>query len=392
MPSPSYNKVIVNLAALRKNFKAIQGLVGPEVKILAMVKADAYGHGLIPSATALSAAGALRFGVAELDEGVALRRAGVAGDLVIFLGCQDAHELIIHKLTPVVFDLDNVRHLSAEAVKHNKSRIGVHLKIDVGMGRLGIMPSELKVFAREIDRLPGVFLAGILGHFPMADQVDLQGLTLAQNGKFNRFIEKLKADAVKIGGVEPDLCHVANSAALIRYPETHHQMVRPGITLYGCYPADDQGCCERIALQAVMSFKTQIVQLKEVPSGYGISYGHLFETTRPSCLAVLPVGYANGYLRSLTGKAQVLIRGQRAPICGRICMNACVVDVTDIPEVKVADEVVLLGRQSCGKLEGMISADEVAGWMNTISYEVLCLFGNNNQREYHDTEAGDGDF
>lgn len=385
MPSPSYNKVIINLAALRENFKAIQGLVGPGVKILAMVKSDAYGHGLVHSVQALSAVGALHFGVAELDEGIALRQAGIGGEIVVFLGCRDAHELIIHKLTPVVFDLDNIRRLSADAVKHHNAQLGVHLKIDVGMGRLGIMPDELEVFVSEINRLPGVFLAGILGHFPMADQVDMADQTLAQAGKFKRLIGQLREDAAKTGGLEPGLNHIANSAALIRYPETRHQMVRPGIALYGCYPADDPGCCERIALQPVMSFKTQVVQLKEVPSGYGISYGHLFETTRPSRLAVLPVGYANGYLRCLTGKAQVLIKGRRAPLRGRICMNACVADVTDIPEVKVADEVVLLGRQCCDVQEETISANELAGWMNTISYEVLCLLGNNNQREYKDT-------
>ena len=371
MPQSSYNRIYIDIAALRNNYGMIQNLVGPAVQILAMVKSDAYGHGLIHCAAALSQAGASYFGVAELEEAVALRQAGISGDIILLLGCHDVQALIRHKLTPVVFDLDNIRAISAVATTNNV-QIGLHLKIDVGMGRLGVMPEELQLFTAEIASLPGVYLAGVLGHFPMADQDE--ALTCSQNDAFTKLVGSLADDVGR--ATKPVCIHIANSAALIQYPEVRQKMVRPGISLYGCYPMHN--LAESVKLQPVMSFKTQVVQVKNVPAGYGISYGHLFETRRPSRLAVLPVGYADGYLRSLTGQASVLIKGQRVSVCGRICMNACVVDITDISGVQVGDEVVLLGRQD----NAVISAEEVAGWMNTINYEVLCLFGNNNAREY----------
>ncbi len=371
MPKSSYNRITIDLTAIRDNFRLLQDLAGSAIEILAMVKSDAYGHGLIRCAKALASVGASYFGVAELDEAVALRAAGIDDQIVIFLGCRNVQALIHYKLSPVVFDLASIKAISAAAAAVD-TEIGLHLKVDVGMGRLGIMPEELLPFAGEISRLPGVFLAGVLGHFPMADQDE--PLTRQQNDEFSRLVNTL-ADVVD--GVRPFCVHIANSAALLQYPETHHQMVRPGISLYGCYPST---AIAGIGLRPVMSFKTQVMQIKDVPAGYGISYGHLFVTDRPSRLAVLPVGYADGYLRSLTGRAKVLIRGQRAPVRGLICMNSCVIDVTDIPGVKVADEVVLLGKQKHAE----ISAAEVADWLHTINYEVLCLFGNNNEREYVD--------
>ncbi len=371
MPQSSYNKVIIDLAALRDNFRSVQKKAGSNVRILAIVKSDAYGHGLVRCAEALSSVGASHFGVAELDEGVALREAGITGEIIILLGCSDPQSVLGHNLTPVVFDPENIKDLSAAAVVGN-TQIGVHLKIDVGMGRLGIMPEDMPVYVDLIHRLPGVFLAGVLGHFPMADQN--QTLTMEQNSRFVGLVNNL-ADGERLDSTS--ICtHIANSAAAIQYPDTRQQMIRPGITLYGCYPADN--LANLLDLRPVMSFKTRVVQVKDVPAGYGISYGHLFITERSSRLAVLPVGYADGYLRSLTGQAHVLIRGKDAPVCGRICMNACVVDITDIPDVVVGDEVVLLGRQGLAE----ISAVDIAGWMNTIPYEVLCLFGSNNVRGY----------
>jgi alanine racemase len=372
MSQPSYNRIIIDLSALADNYQTLQNLVGPTVDILAIVKSDAYGHGLIHCTKALSLAGASHFGVAELAEGVALRKAGITDEIIIFLGCNDVRSLINHKLTPVVFDIENIRAISTAAVADNTS-IGVHLKIDVGMGRLGIMPEDLPDYHAEINRLPGVFLAGIISHFPMADQ-DAH-LTRRQNDKFCQLVTSLANNSID-DSTKPICSHMANSAALIQYPETCHQMVRPGISLYGCYPAEN--LAGSVTLKPVLSFKTQVLQVKNVPASCGISYGHLFKTTRPSRLAILPVGYADGYLRSLTGKASVLIKGQRAPVCGRICMNACIVDVTDIPTASVGDEVVLLGRQN----QAEITAAEVATWMDTINYEVLCLFGNSNTREY----------
>jgi alanine racemase len=376
MSATSYNKVSIDLKALCANFKAIQGAVGPGAQVLAMVKSDAYGHGLIQAAQALATVGASSFGVAELAEGIALRESGIPGTVLIFLGTEDAEALIAHHLTPVVFELSNLERLAAQAAQRQVS-IGVHLKIDVGMGRFGILPAEVPIFTAAIQRLPGVHLAGILSHFPQADQD--AGMTGQQNQVFAR----LQDDIAPPDGLgQRVVAHIANSAAIMSCPASYHNLVRPGIALYGCYPAATPTCQLPLDLAPVMSFQTLILQVKEVPTGYGVSYGHLYVTSRPARLAVLPVGYADGYLRSLTGKAQVLIHGQRAPVCGRICMNACVCDITDIPAAQVGDPVVLMGKQAGPAGVAEISAAEIAGWMQTIHYEVLCLFGNSNPREY----------
>nr|MBF0221476.1 alanine racemase [Desulfobulbaceae bacterium] len=372
-----YNTVYIDCAALQHNFQALQAVVTPRVRLLAMVKSDAYGHGLVHSAKALSETGANAFGIAEVDEGVALREAGIQGDIFVFLGSYCFAELIEYGLTPVVFDLNNIRALSAYAEKRNTT-VAVHLKIDTGMGRLGVMPDEISLYIDEITKLPGVSLAGVLSHFPMADQPD-SPTTMNQNVLFDQECDNLNS---KGAFLPKGTYHIANSAALLNFPETRHQMVRPGISLYGCYPSVDPALRNVVSLKPVMSFATKIVQLKTVPADYGVSYGHLSRTARPSRLAILPVGYADGYLRSLTGKASVIVRGQRAPVCGRVCMNATVVDVTDISAAEVGDEVVLMGSQAFADHSAVITADEIAGWMETINYEVLCLFGNSNQRIY----------
>lgn len=383
----SNNRVEIDLAAVQANFKAIRQRVGSASQILAMVKADAYGHGLVPVALAIERAGGAYFGVAEVDEGIALREAGLSGGIVILLGSDYYDEIIHYNLSPVVFDLDNLAALSAAAVKKN-SRVGVHLKVDVGMGRLGIMPDQADLFLRTIKALPKIYLAGIMGHFPSADNIEQMEATKTQFQKFSGLLPKEDGNG-KNGKEMPDnieapLMHIANSAAIIHHPDMYLQLVRPGIALYGYHPAG-RGQKWSFSVQPVMSFKTKVVQVKNVPAGYGISYGHVFVTKRATTLAVLPVGYADGYLRGLTGHAEVLIRGKRAPICGRICMNACLADVTDIPGVSPGEEVVLLGEQTCEDFSGSrqtISADEVAEWMGTISYEILCLFGSNNDRVY----------
>lgn len=384
MTASSYNTIHVDLDALCANFKSIRNCVGAGVQVLAMVKSDAYGHGLIHSAKALATVGGSHFGVAEIEEGISLRKAGIPGTVIVFLGSDDADALIEHRLNPVVFDLGNLERLSGKATLRQAS-IGVHVKIDVGMGRFGILPVEAPSFISAIGKLPGVHLAGILSHFPMADQDST--ITCLQNQEFIRL-----NDAIDQAGFarQDTLAHIANSAAIMGCPESHHDLVRPGIALYGCYPAENPACHAQLDLLPVMSFHTVILQVKEVPEGYGISYGHLHVTKRPARLAVLPVGYADGYLRSLTGQAEVLIRGQRAPVCGRICMNACVIDITHIPDTKVGDQVVLLGKQSGPAGVAEISASEIAGWMKTIHYEVLCLFGNNNPRVYQGAMAANG--
>jgi alanine racemase len=374
----SYNRVEIDLSALQANFQGIRKTVGQQINIMAVVKSDAYGHGQVECAQALYSVGARTFAVAEVWEGVKLRRAGLEGDIVVLLGgSQELYaDIIRHKLTPVVFDVDFLTGLS-DAAARMKMEVKVHLKVDVGMGRIGIMPDEVESYISLIKRLPGISLSGMLSHFPVADEIDSLETTHTQLAQFKNVLADLKSkESGKI------VSHIANSAALIYFPKSHLDMVRPGISLYGCYPDASPTRAKTavpiLELQPVMSFKTRVIQIKEMGPGCGISYGHTFVTRRKSRIAVLPVGYADGYLRILSNRAQVLIGGRRAPVCGRVCMNATLVDVTDLPPVHTGDEVVLLGQQG----DERITADEVAQWMETISYEVLCLLGSFNERFY----------
>lgn len=371
--APSYNRVEIDLAALRSNYRHIQAQVGEGVRLMAIVKSDAYGHGLLPVAQALAREGATTFGVAEVDEGVRLRQAGVKGEIVILLGgmADSFAEVIEFDLQPVVYDLAGVVDLAAYAEQHGRS-VGVHLKIDTGMGRLGIMPDQLDHYLAFLEKSTGVRLAGILSHFPRADDLDDRSQASEQN---RRFGEILATSRQRCGS---SLAHMANSAAILNVTDSHYDMVRPGITLYGCYPFPEAATSSNLQLKPVMSFKTRVIQIKDVPSGYGISYGHTYRTTRPTRLAVLPVGYDDGYLRRLSGRAEVLIAGTRVPVLGRICMNACLADITDLGQVNTGDEVVLMGCQGGAE----ITAEDIAAWSDTISYEILCLFGGNNQRIY----------
>ena len=374
----SYNRVEIDLSALQTNFKSIQEIVGSRIKIMAVVKSDAYGHGLIECGKALYNAGARTFGVAEVWEGLELRKAGLEGNIVVLLGgsSESYIDVIEHKLTPVVFDVDYITGLSDEAARL-KREVGVHLKVDVGMGRIGVMPDEVESYVSLINRLPGLTLIGLLSHFPLADEIGSLQLTHEQLSFFKNILADLKSK--ESGAI---VSHIANSAGLIYFPKSHMDMVRPGISLYGCYPDGSptraKTAVPKLELRPVMSFKTRVIQVKEVGPGFGISYGHTFVTRRKSRIAVLPVGYADGYLRKLSNRAEVLINGKRAPVCGRVCMNASLVDVTDLPPVRTGDEVVLLGKQG----DEEITADEMADWMETISYEVLCLFGSFNERVY----------
>jgi alanine racemase len=378
MEALSFNRVEIDIGALQHNFKSIQLTVGQQVRVMAVVKSDAYGHGLVACAQAIYLAGGRTFGVAEVWEGVTLRRAGLQGEIVVLMGGspESYDEIIKHKLTPVVYDVEFITGLSNAAAGKN-TEVRVHLKVDVGMGRLGVLPAEVESYVSLIRRLPGISLSGLLSHFPVADEIGTAEKTRKQLLYFRSVLARLKTK--EVGSV---VTHIANSAALMYFPDTRLDMIRPGISLYGYYPdaspARAKTAAPMLQLQPVMSFKTRIVQIKELDAGCGISYGHTFVTCRKSRIAVLPVGYADGYLRKLSNRAEVLIGGRRAPVCGRVCMNATMVDITDLPPVHPGDEVVLLGCQG----DAIITADEIAKWMETISYEVLCLFGTFNERVY----------
>jgi len=351
---------LVDHQALRWNLRQISEKVGAGVKILCMVKANAYGHGAPEVSQTLASAGSDAFGVATLEEGVELRHAGIRAPILVLAGAygDQLDEFFAHSLTPVVHDLARLKQLE-QAVKQRGSTLNVQLKIDTGMGRLGLVAEECDTWISEIKKLTALKIEGVFSHFSHAESVE-GDYTRRQLEIFKRVVERLRAENIR-----PSLLHFANSAATITLAAAYFDMVRPGIMLYGVYPSPAMK--SQIGLKPVLAWKTHILQLKKVPADTSISYGQTFITKRESLIATLPIGYADGYPRLLSNRGEVLVGGQRAKVAGRVCMDLTMIDVTDIRNVKQGDEVVLLGRQN----DAEISADQMAAWANTISYEIL---------------------
>jgi alanine racemase len=350
----------VDLSALKQNFRVLRERVGPGVRVLSAVKGDAYGHGAVACAGALAEAGCDAFGVALVEEGAQLRDAGVAGLVLCMggVGRYGAEEAVARGLTPVVYDEGDADRLNAAARAAGR-RLSVHLKVDTGMGRLGVPLPHWERFLDRFAAFDALDIAALMTHFAEAD-----GEGEVFTGEQLRRFRAAAASAQRRGFV-PGFLHAANSAGLLRYPESWFGMVRPGIALYGEPPVPTPG------LEPVMRVTTRVLFVKDLPTGASVSYGRGFVTNRPSRIATLPVGYADGYPRALSGRASVLVRGQRCPVVGTVCMDLCMADVTEVgAPVESGDEVVLLG----GSLPDRIGATEVAGWAGTIPYEVLCGF------------------
>jgi alanine racemase len=362
----------IDLAALRWNLRQVRAKVGAQVKILSMVKANAYGHGTPSVACALAGEGSDAFGVATLEEGVELRQAGIRTPILVVAGIflDQLDQFFENHLTPVVHELDGMQRLE-EAVRNQGKTLDVHVKIDTGMGRIGFLANEMDGWLDELKKLKTLKLQGIFSHFSTAEDV-AGDYTRTQLVTFSNLVQRLRAE-----GIAPPLVHLANSAATITLPAAYFDMVRPGIMLYGIYPS--AAMANQIELKPVLSWQTRIVQLKKVPAGTSISYGQTFVTERESLIATLPIGYADGYSRLLSNRGAALVRGRRAPVAGRVCMDLTTLDVTAIANVQQGDEVVLLGRQG----DAEISADEMAAWANTISYEVLTSIAARVPRFYH---------
>jgi alanine racemase len=363
---------VIDLDALRSNFREIRQRVGPAVKVLAMIKANAYGHGAPVVAQALAAEGCDAVGVATLEEGVELRQAGIRASILILAGVypEQVDEFLHNTLTPVVHELETLRRLDA-ALQDRRTTLKFHLEVDTGMGRIGFLAAEIDSWLPELSKLKSLKLEGIFSHFSEAESRNEQ-YTETQLKNFLRVVDRLRHM-----GLLPPHVHMAKSAALITVPASHLAIVRPGLILYGIYPSPDMA--NEITLKPVLTWKTRIIQLKRLAKGASIGYGRTFMTSRESLIATLPVGYADGYQRVLSNCATVLVRGNRAPVVGRISMDLTTIDVTDIGGVQQGDEVVLLGRQGAAE----ISADEMAGWANTISYEILTSIGARVPRIHH---------
>ncbi len=361
----------IDLGALAFNYRQIGKKISRGVKILGVVKADAYGHGAVPISLKLEQLGVEYLGVAMSDEGVQLRQGGVKTPILLLGGIyrEDVDWALRYRLTPVVFQRDSL-HLLAREARKQKKKVKVHLKVDTGMGRLGVPISLWPAFLCEMKRFPEIELEGILSHYSMADETE---------NPFTQKQWKAFQEAVAIGesmGIHFKYKHISNSAGLTAFPSWSGNLVRPGIVLYGSYPSP--AFRTLIKLKPVMTFKTHVGLLKRVPPRERISYGGTFVTQRESLIATLPVGYADGYNRKLSNRGEVLIRGKRAPVVGRVCMDYIMADVTDIPRVSHGDEVVLMGRQGGAQ----ITAEEIAEKVESISYEVLCLVGKRVPRVY----------
>jgi len=346
--------------ALRRNVAAIRARLAPGVQLLAVVKADAYGHGATQVAPLFERAGVDAFGVATVEEGVEIRRAGVTRPILVLAGAS-AHEIdaaVEHRLGLAILDRAMAQEIHA-ALRDRPLQI--HLKIDTGMGRVGTHPDELPALLDTLRAAPELSLVGIFSHFANADGGN-EEFAASQLRLFHHAV-----DTVRQAGWDPPHIHMANSAAALTRPAAHFSMVRPGIALYGVPP---MSTCP-VVLQPAMRLTTRIVQLKSVPAEYPLSYGQTFVTRRPSRIATLPIGYADGYDRGLSNRAAALVRGRRAPVVGTVCMDLTLIDVTDVPGVAEHDEVVLWGQQD----GATINVDEVATWQDSVSYEVLTRLG-----------------
>jgi alanine racemase len=354
-------RVEIDLEALRFNLRQVRQRVGPDCEILAVVKADAYGHGARSAAPVLATAGADQFGVAMVGEGIDLRRYGIEQPIVVlggvFPGEEDA--VLIHQLQPALYDLDTARRLDA-AARAAGIRVACHLKVDTGMGRLGFRPERLGEILGQLNELPGIEVRGVISHLALADEPE-KPFTTTQIERFQAVVAQ-----VREAGFTPRYLHLANSAAIYSRDLAGCNLVRPGISLYGGLTGTPFE--QDVPQQPVMRFLSQVAQLKDVPPGEGVSYAHRFVTARPSKLAAVPVGYADGYNRLLSNRGEVLIRGRRAPVAGTVCMDWILVDVTDIPDVVVGDRVTLLGRDGSECITALEWADKIG----TITYEVFC--------------------
>lgn len=366
----------VSLDAIASNLKNIRKITDSKAKIMAVVKADAYGHGFLQVAKTLLENGADAFAVAMLDEAKQLRSRGIDVPILI-LGntnrdlCED---LIDYDVMPTVFSYEMAKAMSDMAVKKDMDA-KIHIKLDTGMSRIGFLCDEKNEDAtireiKHIAQLPNLEIDGIFTHFSCADEPERE-YTLMQYERFMRVCDRLTADGVKIGKR-----HVCNSAAIVLYPHMHLDMVRPGIILYGLHPSSmTEG---KLELKSAMSLKARVTLVKELEEKVGVSYGKEYVTEKSVKIATIPIGYADGYSRTLAGKAEVIYKGKFLPVVGRICMDQCMIDATSADNIDVDDVVTIMGEDGGAS----ITASRLASYMGTINYEIVCLIGKRIPRVY----------
>lgn len=362
----------VDLDAIRHNVRQFREHLPGSVRLMAVVKADAYGHGAVPVARAALSAGADSLAVAFLDEALELRAAGVSAPILVmgYTPPRAVEEALKHDVTLTVYSEEVVEAIGRQAAREGR-KASVHVKVDTGMGRLGLLEEEVPSFLRRLTEFPHIRVGGVFTHFACADEAD-KGYTHFQHQRLLGFVDRLRE-----AGVGTPLIHCANSAAAIDLPEYGHALVRLGISMYGYYPSEEANR-RAVRLKPALTLKTRIVRLKRPPKGTGISYGKTVTVDGNRWIATIPVGYADGFNRRLSNRGSALVHGRRVPIVGRVCMDQTMLDVTEAMPVSVGDEVVLYGRQG----DEAISVDEVARLLDTISYEVTCAVGRRVPRVY----------
>ncbi|HZU23673.1 MAG TPA: alanine racemase [Terriglobales bacterium] len=370
--------VDVSLPALVRNFELIRRHVGPGVMVCAVVKADAYGHGAAECARALQQAGATWFGVTSTDEGVRLREAGIEGGILLMTGFWRGEQeaVLRHRLTPAVWQQESLELLEGVAGKLS-AQAKVHVKVDTGMSRLGVEHDKVAEFCKLLPKFKQVRIEGVFTHLASSEILDSE-TNAEQLARFDAALSEFRRQ-----GINPPIVHAANSSAIAGLPQSHYNFVRPGISLYGYYlpfvsstgrPSELRG----LAVEPVLSWKTRITGLRQVASGAGVGYGSTYTARRPMTIAVLPVGYADGLNRQLSSMGRVLVRGEVAPIIGRVSMDVTLIDVSAIRSVGIGDEVVIIGRQG----EHRLDAWEHATLAHTIPYETLCAISARVPRRY----------
>ena len=372
MDSPSVWAEI-DLKAIANNVKELRGITQPGARLMAVVKADGYGHGAVEVARCALQNGASFLGVARIEEGIQIRKAGITVPILVFGYTRPyrAGDLLHYGLTQSVSTAETARELS-EVAESLVAKIKIHLKVDTGMGRLGLLPQNFKsnhpakinpdtiAETLAVADLNGLELEGIFTHFASADSADK---TYAEY-QLELFLNYLKH--LQKAGLKPPLTHAANSGAVIDMPRSHLDLVRPGIAIYGLYPSDEVDR-QRITLKPAMVLKSLIIQLKKVPAGFNVSYGSTYTTQQPTTIATVPIGYADGLNRLLSSRGQMLVGGQRVPIVGRVCMDLAMLDVGNVKNVQMGDEVVVFGPQG----NETLTVDEMAATLDTINYEIV---------------------
>ncbi len=366
--------VEINLNNLDFNIKNIKAKIGDR-EMIGVIKADAYGHGSVKVAEVLRENGCKTFAVATLHEAVTLREAGAKEEIIILGLTPDmyASTIVDYDITPVVCNSENAAAFDAAAKAAGKTIKGL-LAVDTGMGRIGYLADETDYAiedVKKIQALDNFKIKGMFSHMSTADAAD-KTYSHQQEEKYNKFYEALTAT-----GIDIPFRTLANSASIMELPSVHFDACRPGIILYGCYPSDEVDV-NQLAIKPVMSVKANIVHLKDVPENFSVGYGRKFISERPSKIATLALGYADGYPRPYSPFGKVLVNGCVAPLAGNICMDQCMVDVTDVPDVKVGDEVIIMGTDG----KNTILADDIAKATGTINYEIVCAFGQRLPKVY----------